>query len=594
MKLFTDNPDFYPTPKEVIDRMMMSENVIGKVILEPSAGSGNIVDWLKGQGAKDVIACENDEHCRKLLAGKCRLIADDFLTVTAEQVSHVDYIVMNPPFSHGAQHIMHAFEIAPPGCTVIALCNDDNFESGYGWGDRDKSKHKRLLQENIELHGYKEYLGEVFKTAERKTDVSVALVKLFKEGDGDNEWDGYMFDQTDTDMLNANDAEGLVQYNVIREIVNRFVSAVKMFDDVMAATEKINDTARYFDFVTTKDDDGNEKQKRQDYGCPPIRFMAVDSSTDRSTVVTREEYKKQLKKYYWHVIFAKLKMGKYETESLRQQMNRFIEKQENVPFTMGNIYKVIDMIVQTHGQRMHKALVEAFEYICGFSAENSTAGETWKTNANYMVNRKFIVPYMCDGYDWKYTSAYSMARKQVARPYLCTSGSSVQKMYDVTKALCYLTGRDYGTIGALPGEYNGVQANWNEWFVWGFFRCKGFKKGTMHFEFLDEDVWLKFNEEVAKTKGWSLPKKGDGWQQSPSKLIPRIDKGNLFRCIREVKMNDGETSYRKDVIYQSEQENTGYYGFITNEQGNVRHAWPIYTEKAKGVDDWRDWFEKVV
>lgn len=25
--------------------------------------------------------------------------------------------------------------------------------------------------------------------------------------------------------------------------------------------------------------------------------------------------------------------------------------------------------------------------------------------------------------------------------------------------------------------------------------CKGFKKGTMHFEFLDEDVWFKFNYE---------------------------------------------------------------------------------------------------
>lgn len=47
MKLFTDNPDFYPTPVEVIEQMMMGEDIIGKTILEPSAGSGNIVDWLK-------------------------------------------------------------------------------------------------------------------------------------------------------------------------------------------------------------------------------------------------------------------------------------------------------------------------------------------------------------------------------------------------------------------------------------------------------------------------------------------------------------------------------------------------------------------
>ena len=33
------------------------------------------------------------------------------------------------------------------------------------------------------------------------------------------------------------------------------------------------------------------------------------------------------------------------------------------------------------------------------------------------------------------------------------------------------------------------------------------KKGTMHFEFLDENIWFKFNYEVSKLKGWELPKK---------------------------------------------------------------------------------------
>ena len=56
MKLFTNNPDFYPTPEEVINSMMLGENILGKTILEPSAGSGNIVKWLKKNGAGEVIA----------------------------------------------------------------------------------------------------------------------------------------------------------------------------------------------------------------------------------------------------------------------------------------------------------------------------------------------------------------------------------------------------------------------------------------------------------------------------------------------------------------------------------------------------------
>ena len=566
MNLFTSNPDFYPTPTEVVEQMMMGENICGKVILEPSAGSGNIVDWLKENGAKEVIACENDPHCQKLLADKCRIIADDFLTVTSEQVSHVDMIVMNPPFSKGVEHILHAFEIAPPGCVVVALCNNDSVN------DYNRRERNRILCENIELYGYKENLGEVFKTAERRTNVDVALVKLFKEGCGDDEWTDYLFSQQDEDALNTNDTDGLVQYNFVRELVNRYISAVNMFDEVMEATRRINKMAR---------------ASEDRYSSPPIEFRAVQTTDNRSTVVTREEYKKQLKKYYWRVIFSKLKMEKYETQSLRDQMNRFIEKQVNVPFTMGNIYRLLDMIVQTHGQRMHKALEEAFDHICEFSAENSGAGEKWKTNENYMVNRKFIVPRICVGYEW-----YDHKPKAYVETRYQSEDRDLQRMEDVCKALCYITGRDYNEVGSLWESVNRGKHEWNEWFFWGFFRCKGFKKGTMHFEFLDEDVWLKFNAEVAKTRGWKLPKVGDGWHQSPSKLIPCIKKDRLYRCKKTLKI-DGDICYRKDYIYLSETEHNFSYGYITDEQGTKQHAWPIYIDKKKDTDDWRDWFEEV-
>lgn len=49
--------------------------------------------------------------------------------------------------------------------------------------------------------------------------------------------------------------------------------------------------------------------------------------------------------------------------------------------------------------------------------------------------------------------------------------------------------------------------SYGTWFEWAFFRVKGFKKGTMHFEFLDEKVWETFNRAVAKQRGWVLPKK---------------------------------------------------------------------------------------
>ena len=498
MNLFTSNPDFYPTPPEVIAKMMMGEDFVGKTILEPSAGSGNIVDWLKRNGAGEVIACENDPNNLKLLRGKCTVIAEDFLSVTSDMVSHIQMIVMNPPFSHGAEHILHAFEIAPPGCTVIALCNDSNLEKS-SWSQKNAK-----LVETVGLYGWSEYLGEVFKQAERRTNVHVALVKLYKEGDGENEFDGYFFSAVDEDT--AGGREGLMQYNFVRDIVNRFTTAVRLFDGVMKASKEINEIADFYDFKTERDPKtGEEKQVRQTYGYLPVRFGAV-STDDRHTEISHQMYKRQLQKHYWNIIFKKMNMEKYATKDLREQINRFVEQQKQVPFTMGNIYRVVDMVIQTNGQRMQKALIEAFDTICSLSAENSTAGEKWKTNANYMVNRRFIV-------DWMTSSRYSWEKDRLNLSY----GGNCDKLEDVHKALCYITGTDYDNTENLHTAVNRQKPLWGEWFGWGFFKCRGYKKGTMHFEFVDEDVWFKFNYEVAKARGWNLPKKTEKKRKAETK-----------------------------------------------------------------------------
>ena len=77
--------DFYPTPEKVIEEMLKGHNVDGKIILEPSAGSGNIVEYLQKNYAKEVIACETNEKLRRIVESKCRVIADDFLKVQRGQ-----------------------------------------------------------------------------------------------------------------------------------------------------------------------------------------------------------------------------------------------------------------------------------------------------------------------------------------------------------------------------------------------------------------------------------------------------------------------------------------------------------------------------
>ncbi len=484
--------DFYPTPKKVIDEMMSFSDVRGKVVLEPSAGSGNIVDWLKSNGAKGVIACEVNKKLASMLSSKCDIIADDFLSVTSDLISHINMIVMNPPFSADEKHILHAFEIAPGGCEIIALCNSSTI-SKSSWNSKEREK----LLELIRLYGSDEYLGSVFEDAERKTNVSVSCVRIYKPQEESMEFDSYF----SLDEEEEPQADGIITYSFVRDAVSRYCDAVNRFDGVMKASQEINSLTAGI-------------------GGSHIKFGAYkESGNNYSNNISREYFKKDLQKSAWLWLFRKFDMNKYVTRGVMDDINRFVEQQQNVPFTMRNIYRMVELIVGTHGQRMEKVLVEAFDKICSFSAENSTAGEKWKTNSDYMINKRFIIPWICD-YDARFSSLCEKLKVRY---------SSSEDINDIVKALCFLTGRSFDECLNLAGFVNQEfpQKEWGKWYDWysrktvvtyregaeckdsvivpGFFRIRGYKKGTMHFEFIDENVWMMFNLEVARIKGWQLP-----------------------------------------------------------------------------------------
>ena len=480
------NRDFFPTPVEVIEQMLSLTDLSGKIVLEPSAGSGNIVDFCKDHGAREVIACEINDKLRAIVSGKCKVIAKDFLTVTPDMISHVDLIIMNPPFSAEEKHILHAWDIAPEGCEIVSLCNSSLLEHG-GYTNRD------MIREIVKYNGGTEWLGRVFENAERSTDVSVSVIRLYKPRTGEHEFDGF-FDMTEDDEARWQTGGGVVKYDYVQDLVSRYKDALDCFDDVMTANKRINDLCKSI-------------------GSGSIVFGAHKRNNDyqpQPGMITRDEFRKQLQKDAWQSLFNKFNMRKYVTRSVIEDLNRAIERIENMPFTMKNIYRLVQSLVQTHGDRMQGVLVEAFDYICSLSAENSTAGEKWKTNSDYMINRRFIVPSMVD-YDSRWPKSYVRIRTY--------SGGRID---DVVKALCYITGRDYNDLPNLSSfcyDKNMWHGEWYDWIgrvldedthevirEWGFFRIRGYKKGTMHFEFIDEDVWYRFNQAVASIKGWQLPK----------------------------------------------------------------------------------------
>ncbi len=499
--MFNDNKDFYPTPHVVLDSIGI--DCKNKIVLEPSAGKGDIIDWLKNNGVKEVLSCEQDTFLAEIVKTKSRYIGNDFLAITSYDISHIHMIVMNPPFSSDVDHILHAWDISPAGCEIIALCNYSTLDNDYSY------KRKQLLT-TIKNYGNSEELGNVFEDAERKTGVNVGLVRLYKPGVSDNEFNGFFMEEEEEHQEN-----GIMRFDMVRDVVQRYVGAVKCFEEHAIINTKMNSLTE------------------------PFKVGQFGFTIGYDNIVhTKDDFAKGLQKEAWKYLFNLMNLNKFVTSGVMRDINKFVEDQQKIPFTMKNIYKMFDIIIGTREQTFNKSLVEAIDKFTQHTHENRYNLEGWKTNSGYMLNKKFIVDYMVEK-GWG-NSANQMRLK---------SSNNSDKLKDLTKVLCSLSGINYDNIIDLHYHfsdrhrlYDGVkligsfrdddsgqrslQENINslrakgihpvheimenefgKWMSWGFFEVKGYMKGTLHIKFKDDKVWELINRQYAKIKGQVLPEK---------------------------------------------------------------------------------------
>jgi len=142
---------------------------------------------------------------------------------------------------------------------------------------------------------------------------------------------------------------------------------------------------------------------------------------------------------------------------------------------------------------MDKALIEVFDSLTKYTHENRYELEGWKTNDTYLMNEKFIMPYMCREDRWNTGSNKVNIQHRT------------EVLDDLTKAICYLTGTDYSAIPTLYSHCDKIKAEYGQLFDYCFFEVRCYKKGTAHFKFKDRDVWAMLNQHVARIKGYPLP-----------------------------------------------------------------------------------------
>ena len=192
-----DSKDYYPTPPALAAELLSGLEIehTGGPILEPSAGSGDLARAIeKAAGIRynsdgtrndyhntnnkyrlDALQLDCIEQSAALRAtlkqGGFRVIHDDFLTFTPR--AHYKAIIMNPPFSEGARHLLHALHIMERGGEVRCILNAETIRNPC---TNERKELAALLNKYNARITYKQ---GAFTHAARKTSVEVALVAVF-------------------------------------------------------------------------------------------------------------------------------------------------------------------------------------------------------------------------------------------------------------------------------------------------------------------------------------------------------------------------------------------------------------------------------
>ena len=487
MLKITGSEDFYPTPESLLDRITIGVDwELINSVLEPSAGRGNISEYVKKKCGvykhydryreieMDIDCIEIEPELRAILKDKgFRVVHDDFLTY--HTYKHYDLILMNPPFSVGARHLLKAIEIQQTsGGGIICLLNAETLRNPYS------NERKDLLQK-LEHYGAEiKYYENAFIDAERPTDVEVACVKVIIpeperkttifESLREKEYEEYERKARNSELAESDLVSAIVaQYN--REIE----WGLRLYDE----------------FLELRDKSLDEKT--------PISITLPHSEYDQHPEkFSVNSYVRAVRKKYWDKFFREPRfIGRLTSNLLdkyRSQVDTFVE----YDFSYWNVKTIQEELSRNLVQGVENCIIALFDELSARYSWDSDLPNNihyyngWKTNCAWKINRRVIIPL--NVYD---TNSGGYTFLWIDR--------AISKLSDIEKALNYLDNGETGDVDIDATMRAAEKAHDLKNIPLKYFTATLYKKGTCHLTFTNERLLKKLNIFGSQKKGW-LPK----------------------------------------------------------------------------------------
>ena len=388
-----DNTEYYPTPTELIEKLLTKELDIygfegekfpvslGKTVLEPSAGGGAIIEYIKDNDmAKEVDAIEYDVRLSNELTRKGHtVIYNDFLTF--EPFKQYDSIVMNPPFSNGDEHVLKALEVAESNitkpCTIYAIVNAETIRNPY-------SNRRKTLVGKLEAYGAEiEYVSEGFTKAERKTDVEVALitVKVSPIDDSKRIYEQILEDvEADKEDSPVYELSTQVNNNEVGELladIPRLIEEYQQLVDIVKESHEVNaERERLIAYVEKVND---------------VDFYLSEPTSELDSDLEK------LRAKYWRMILQTEKFADKLTTEAREQLLRSTELVQDLDITEDNVRMIFGALLANFGDMVESSIISMFEMITDHSQRGDYNGNIhlyngWYTNDAYKINNRIIYP----------------------------------------------------------------------------------------------------------------------------------------------------------------------------------------------------------
>lgn len=506
-----DAEEFYPTPEKL--RCKMTAGIDWRriqTVLEPSAGKGDIADHVISAHKSatygsdlDIDCVEKDVDLRSTLKGKNhKVVHDDFLTF--HTFKKYDLIIMNPPFSNGASHLLKALEMQKDGGAVVCILNAETLRNPY------TNERKVLVQKLNQLNADIQYMQGEFATAENPTGVEIALIKVCIEA---VERESYIFEE----LKKKTYSEGSYQGNITDVAPKDFIEAiVAMYNiEVESGVRLIQEYKAMCPHIM------NDIRENISYNSPILQMKVngKDLSTNR--------FVREVRKKYWSALFKNPKFTGNMTSNLIEEYNRKVHELANYDFSVYNI-KCIQVEMSKHLIKgIEDCIIKLFDDLSFQYSYNDELSNNihyyngWKTNKAWFINKKVIIPWMNAFSSWngKFDPSYDVKRK----------------LMDIEKALNYLDGGLTESRDMEMWLHHAAETGQTKNIRLKYFTVTFYKKGTCHLVFENEELLKKLNIFGSQQKGWLPPGYGkrtyDQMDESEKQIVDSFEGKEAYEAV---------------------------------------------------------------